>query len=66
MWAPPWYDGELTPKRWRLLNRNLSKYAGILDRQEIITDFCVLFGVPYLTVEAMLATFRHLGPDTRQ
>jgi hypothetical protein len=56
--------GELNPARWQLLNKHLSKHAGILSREEIVHDFCEHFRIPRWRVEAQLATFRHLGTDT--
>jgi hypothetical protein len=39
---------------------------GALSREEVISEFCALYRIPRWRVEAMLATFRHFGPDTWQ
>jgi hypothetical protein len=43
-----------------------SKLSGVLSREKVITTFGNLYRIPRWCVEAELATFRHLSPDTRQ
>ncbi len=64
--GPIRWDGVLDDKRWRLLNKHLSKYLGVLSRDEIINEFCVDFRILRQRVEAALATYRHCGPDILQ
>jgi hypothetical protein len=57
--------GVLDAPRLRLLNKLLSS-AGNLSHDDIIDLFCRDFRLSRRTVEAALATYRHLGPDSWQ
>jgi hypothetical protein len=58
-------EGVLDAVRWRSLNKLLSMTPRC-PADETVRRFCKSYRIPCLTVEAMLATYRHFGPDTWQ